>query len=305
MTTEKKKIAIVGAGPVGCAFAVNLVKAGHEITIVGRGQRLARLRTNGGVITKKSEKATAISKTPVVVVESLDTAQPWDLILLTITEHQFDEQLFSTLKACPSSIEILFMFNTFASLERYFDVLGKKRCIMGFPAIIASFHDGVLLHKFVNFGQSTIVSSPEWRSVFSSAGIKCVYEPDMQSWLRTHAVVAVGIMSVAVTAAKRKSGTTWTEANLSAEAAREGLKLVLKLGNSITPRIIYYLCVGAPSFVPTSLLWVLTRVPSVRNNPQALPQWEQEMIGLADSIIAAAPSKDDVRVVTQLRRKYV
>ena len=304
MAVEKKKIAIIGAGPVGCAFAVHLVKAGHDVTIVGRGQRLANLEKNGGVLAKKSEKATEVTKTPVNAVGSLDTAQPWDLVLLTITEHQFDEKLFATLKACPKTTEILFMFNTFASLDKYFDVLGKERCIMGFPAIMASFYDGALVHQFVSFGQITIISSPEWRSVFSSAGITCVHEPDMQSWLRTHAAVALGFMSSIVAAAKRKSGVTLAEAQLSAGAAREGLALVKKLGNDITPRYIYYLAVASPGFVLVGLLWILTRIPGVRNNPQ-VPIWEKEMVGLAESIIEAAPSDDDVRVVSQLRSKYV
>jgi len=305
MAAEKRNVAIIGAGPVGCAFAVHLVKAGHDATIVGRGQRLANLEKNGGILTKKSEKATEISMTPVKAVGSLDTAQPWDLVLLTITEHQFDEPLFATLKACPQTTGFLFMFNTFASLDKYFDVLGKERCIMGFPAIAASFYDGALVHQFYGFGQITIISSPEWRSIFSSAGITCVHEPDMQSWLSTHAAMAVGIMSAAVAAAKRKSGVTWGEAQLSAGAAREGLALVKKLGNSITPRFIYYVGVAAPSFVLTWLLWVLTKVPTVRNNPQVLPNWEREMLGLAESIVGAAPSDDDVRLISQLRSKYV
>ena len=302
---ERKKIAIIGAGPVGCAFAVHLVKAGHEVTIVGRGQRLASLQANGGVLTKKSEKAMEISKTSVVANGSLDTAQRWDLVLLTITEHQFDERLFATLKRCPKSTEILFMFNTFASLDGYFDVLGKERCIMGFPAIMASFYDGALVEQFLNFGQITIVSSREWRSIFSSAGIKCVHEPDMQSWLRTHAVVVMAVMSAVVAAANRKSGATWAEVNLSAGAAKQGVVLVQKLGNVVTPKLIYYLVFMAPSFVLAVLLWVLTRVPSVRNNPQVLPKWKPEMLGLAESIVAAAPSKDDVRLISQLRAKYV
>lgn len=304
MSVERRKIAIVGAGPVGCAFAVHLVKAGHDVTIIGRGQRLANLKKNGGVLAKKSEKATEISNTPVKAVESLDPAQPWDLVLLTITEHQFDEPLFVALKACPQTTEILFMFNTFASLDKYFDALGKERCIMGFPAIMASFHDGALVHKIISFGQITIISSPKWRSIFTSAGIKCVHESDMQSWLRTHAAMVVGVMSVVVAAAERKSGVTWAEAQRSAGAAREGLQLAKKLGNSVTPKLIQYLGITAPSFVLAGLLWILTRVPSMRNNPQ-VPNWRQEMLGLMASMIAAAPSDDDVRLVTQLRSKYV
>ncbi|OAP58689.1 hypothetical protein AYL99_07779 [Fonsecaea erecta] len=304
MATEKKRVAIIGAGPVGCAFALHLVKAGHEVTIVGRGQRLATLQENGGVLAKKSAKSTEISKTPVKAVGSLDTSQPWDLILLTITEHQFDDQLYATLKACPRRSEILFMFNTFASLDKYFDVLGKERCIMGFPAIMASFYEGALVHQFMSFGQITIVSSPEWRSIFSAAGIPCVHEPDMQSWLRTHAVLVVGILSAIVAASKKKSGLTWAEAGLRTGAAREGFQLVMKLGNNITPRFLYYVVVAAPSFVFTGLIWVLTRVPSMRNNPQ-VPNWEREFLGLAESIIGAAPAEDDVRLIRQLRSKFI
>ena len=304
MATDKKKIAIIGAGPVGCAFAVHLVKAGHEVTIVGRGQRLAALQENGGVLAKKSEKATEITKTPVKAVSSLDTTQAarWDLVLLTITEHQFDDRLLATLQACPDSTQILFMFNTFASLDRYLDVLGKERCIMGFPAVMASFYDGALVHKFLGFGQVTIVSAPEWRTLFAAAGIPCVHEPDMQSWLRTHAAIAVGIMSAAVAASKKKSGVTWAEAGLSAGAAREGLRLVMKLGNRVTPRALYYLGVAAPNFVLTGFVWALSRVPSMRDNPQ-VANWEREFLGLAESIIAAAPSEDDVRLIRQLKAK--
>jgi len=305
MPAEKKKIAIVGAGPVGCGFAIQLVEAGHDVTIVGRGERLANLQKNGGILAKKSEKATEFTNTPVKAVNSLDTTQAWDLVLLTITQHQFDEPLFTTLKACPKTTEILFMFNTFASLDHYFDILGKERCIMGFPAIMAQFFNGVLVYKFLSFGQITIVSSSEWRTVFTSARITCVHEADMQSWLRTHAAMVVGIMSAAVAAAKKKAGLTWAEASLSAGAAREGLALVTKLGNDVTPKFIYYLGVAAPSFVFTGLIWVLTRIPSIRNSPQVLPNWEREMLGMADSMIESAPSSDDVRFISQIKSKHV
>lgn len=305
MAVQKKNIAIIGAGPVGCAFAFHLVKDGHNVTIVGRGQRLVNLEKNGGIQTKKSEKSTDTSKTTVKAVASLDTSQPWDLVLLTVTEYQFDETLFTTLKACQKETEILFMFNTFASLDKYFDVLGKQRCIMGFPAITASFHDGALVHQFLSFGQITIISSPEWRSIFSSAGITCVHESDMQSWLRTHAAMVVGIMSAIVAAAEKKRGVTWTEAQLSAGAAREGFALVKKLGNTITPRFIYYLFFAAPSFVLTGLIWGITKIASIRNNSQVFPNWQREMLGLAESIIETAPSDDDVRLLLQLRSKYV
>jgi 2-dehydropantoate 2-reductase len=309
-----KKIAIIGAGPVGCAFAIQLIASGHTVTIAGRGARLVQLISNGGILSKKSEKATSITKTPVaaIPVSSLDTdtgtgtAQPWDLIILTITSHQFDDALFTTLQKVPRTTQILFMFNTFASLDRYFGPLGKERCIMGFPAIAAAFHgdDGALVYKFMSFGQISIISSPEWRAVFSAAGITCGHEPDMQSWLRSHAAIAVAVMSAAVASSRKKAGLSWAEARRSAGAAREGLALVRKLENEVTPKVVKYLGVKAPGFVLTGLIWGLTRVPMLRNSPQ-VPNWEREMLGLVDSMIAAAPQDDDVRLLSELREKFV
>jgi 2-dehydropantoate 2-reductase len=306
--TNSKKIAIIGAGPVGCAFAIQLIASGHTVTIAGRGARLAQLISNGGILTKKFEKATEVTKTHVatVAVSSFDTTQPWDLIILTVTEHQFDDALFATLQKVPRTTQILFMFNTFASLDRYFEPLGKERCIMGFPAIAAAFHgdEGALVYKFMSFGQISIISSPEWRAVFSTAGITCGHEPDMQSWLRSHAAIAVAVMSAAVASSRKKAGLSWAEARRSAGAAREGLALVRKLGNEVRPKVVKYLVVKAPGFVLTGLIWGLTRVPMLRNNPQ-VPNWEREMLGLVDSMIAAAPRDDDVRLLRELREKYV
>jgi 2-dehydropantoate 2-reductase len=267
MVAETKQIAIVGAGPVGCAFAIHLVKAGHDVTILGRGQRLANLQKNGGVLAKKSEKATEISKTTVKAVASLDNTQPWDLIILTVTEAQCDESLLTTLQVF-SKAKIMFMFNTFAALDKYYEYLGEERCIIGFPSINAAFYDGALVHQFLSSGQITLVSSHEWRVIFSSAGIKCGYESDMQSWLRTHAAIVIGIQSACVTASRRKAGISWAQAQVSADAAREGLRLVQKLGNKIMPRLIYYLGVAAPEFVLTGVMWFVTRLSFMRNNPQ-------------------------------------
>jgi len=44
------KIAVVGAGPVGTAFAARLVVAGHDVTLVARSARLDALTKDGGAV---------------------------------------------------------------------------------------------------------------------------------------------------------------------------------------------------------------------------------------------------------------
>lgn len=41
------RIAVLGAGVIGSVYAARLADAGHRVTLVARGRRLKRLRTNG------------------------------------------------------------------------------------------------------------------------------------------------------------------------------------------------------------------------------------------------------------------
>ena len=45
------RIGIIGAGAVGTYFGASLVKAGHEVTVLARGEALDRLRSRGLSVT--------------------------------------------------------------------------------------------------------------------------------------------------------------------------------------------------------------------------------------------------------------
>lgn len=48
------RIAIVGAGAIGCFLAARLKDAGHTITLVGRGEQVAAIRRNGLVLIEQN-----------------------------------------------------------------------------------------------------------------------------------------------------------------------------------------------------------------------------------------------------------
>jgi 2-dehydropantoate 2-reductase len=50
-----RKIAIVGVGAVGSTWAVRLAQAGHEVTLVARGSRLARLQQDSNAIYSRGK----------------------------------------------------------------------------------------------------------------------------------------------------------------------------------------------------------------------------------------------------------
>jgi 2-dehydropantoate 2-reductase len=132
--------------------------------------------------------------------------------------------------------------------------------------------------------QKTIVTEARWVELFTSVGIATDVEPDMQSWLRTHAVGVVVLMSMAVTAYQRGAGLAFAEATSYARALREGLELVAQLGNRATPGAMRLLRV-LPLTVVASLQFVLSRTGLLKTIGVIGPD---EPRALADVMLAAS-----------------
>ena len=222
-------------------------------------------------------------------------------MLVTVLAHQLDDALTAKLKACAPSTTVMFMFNTFRSLEGLRSAVVASRCVFGFPGIMASFTaEGALDHKFFSSGQRTIVSDDKWRAVFEGAGIPCDVERDMESWLHTHAIMFIAFSAVLAPAAARDAGVPWSDASRAARVLREGCALVRKLGFRVTPRLVAWL-EALPSLTAFSL-WAMTRFTSVRAFAKAVGT--REFVALMDDVIAAAPSPDDVAVIRGVRSKF-
>ncbi|MGK4008057.1 2-dehydropantoate 2-reductase N-terminal domain-containing protein [Sorangium sp. So ce1036] len=273
------KIAVVGPGRIGSTFAFQLARAGHEVTVVARGQRLEQLRRDGAIVSAAGTRAA------VRVSAALDAATAWDLVLVTVLEPQVDAVLPALTASAAKTV--MFMFNTFGPLGRLRDAVGSARFAFGFPAIVASLDDGKLTSTIVTRGLLTTVTDGTWAKVFSDAGIPAVVHPDMESWLRTHAALVVPVMVVGVMAHARQAGVSWTEAMTLARAMEEGFRLVRQLGNTITPEPV-----AALSRVPTpgvaTFLWTLSRVAAIRKAGAAGPG---ELRALIDAMAAAAPGE--------------
>lgn len=76
------KIAILGTGAIGSAFAYQLSKAGHDVTAIARGAREQQLRADRAIVLVTGER------TPVEVVGQLDPTKPYDLVLVTVLAPQ-------------------------------------------------------------------------------------------------------------------------------------------------------------------------------------------------------------------------
>lgn len=273
------KIAIVGPGGIGSTFAFQLSQAGHEITVVARGKRLERLQQDGAIVNTQGEHAS------VSVTAALDENTPWDLVLVTVLITQVDAVL--PVLSASAAKTVMFMFNTFESLERLREAVGASRFAFGFPAIMASIEDGRLTSKIYGRGQLTTVTDAAWGKVFAEASVPTVTHADMESWLRSHAALVVPVMSVTVMSHARQAGVSWAEAMHLARAMTEGFRLVRKLGNVITPAPAIVL-----SYLPTGLvaviLWGVSRLKGVRKAGRVGPG---EPRALIDAMSNAAPGR--------------
>ncbi|MEV6562839.1 2-dehydropantoate 2-reductase N-terminal domain-containing protein [Nocardia sp. NPDC051756] len=272
------RVAVIGPGGIGSAFAFQLARAGHDVTVIARGTRLRDLRRDEAIVTTTGERAA------VQVADELNTTTPWDLVLVTVLASQADV-LLPRLADCAAHT-IMFMFNTFQPLDRLSDAVGVQRTVFGFPAIMAGLEDGRLSSTIFRRGAVTTVSDDRWVKVFSAAGIPSSAHPDMQSWLRTHAAVAVPMMLAGNSVHQHGRGMNRRDSLELARALHEGLNLVRQLGNTLTPSPIAALP-HLPTPILASLLWALTRLPAFIKATSTAP--DGEAAALIDEMNYAAP----------------
>lgn len=283
---ERMKIAILGPGAIGSTFAWKLSKAGHEVTVVARGARLAWLEKERAVVTGAGERAS------VEVAAVLDTAVAWDLVLVTVLAPQV-EAVLDTLGRSRAK-HVMFMFNTFDPIEPLRDAVGSERFAFGFPMGVFTLLVDNKIYPQVRSG--TTVSDPRLARVFTEAGVPTVVERDMQSWLRSHAALVVPLMSIGVVVHARGRGVTWREATAQARAFVAGFAIVRSFGHPILPASVAAFA-GLPAVLVAALLWALSRTKMLRDLG-ALGSAEPRMLidmmaarapGLAEPLLAVRP----------------
>jgi 2-dehydropantoate 2-reductase len=281
------RVAVVGMGGIGSTFAFQLSRAGHDVTAIARGKRLEQLQADAAVVMTDGQRA------PVEVAAALDDTTAWDLVLVTVLASQVGA-LLPALAESPAKT-VMFMFNTFESLEPLREAVGRGRFAFGFPAVLANVNDGKLTSTIVRSGMLTTVSDDGWAKVLGDAGVPAVVHADMESWLRTHAAFIVPFMCVTWLAHQRHAGISWRQALEHARAMDEGFHLVRKLGNVVTPAAMAAVS-RMPRAMVATLLWTATRVPSLRQAGAAGPGEPRTLIDMMRAAAAdLAPALSAIR----------
>lgn len=190
------KLLVYGAGVTGSLFAVRMHEAGHDVSLLARGERLVTLRRHG--VGLAVENGPAVRRIPVPVVEH--PAGGYDLTAVFVRAHQVD----AVLQALAGfEGDVLFLLNWAAGAEPLGAVIGHERVLLGFPADGGTMDGDVVRYRAPSLmtrlasmpiGEPGGRTSPRLERIlrtFRAAGIRAKAEPRMDAWLKTHAAFAV------------------------------------------------------------------------------------------------------------------
>ncbi|WP_329129191.1 ketopantoate reductase family protein [Streptomyces sp. NBC_01476] len=190
------KLLVYGAGVLGSLFSARLYEAGHDVSLLARGERLAALRRHG--VQLAEENSPAVRRVPVPVVEH--PAGGYDLIAVFVRTHQVDAVLESL---AGLEDDVLFLHNWAAGAQPLGAVIGHERVLLGFPAAGGTMDGDVVRHRATGFMTRRVampIGEPDGRTTprleriveaFRTTGINARAEPRMDAWLRTHAAFEV------------------------------------------------------------------------------------------------------------------
>ena len=308
------RILFYGAGVLGSLYAARLQEAGHDVSVLARGRRLAELREHGIVLVDAlTGERTA---TRVEVVERLAPEDAYDLVVVIVRKNQ----LFSVLPALAENghtPDVLFMLNNASGPREMVDALGRERVLLGFP-IAGGWREGHEVRYFVPsgwlrkaqkipLGELDGGTSPRLRRImeaFQGAGFPAAASPNMNAWLKTHAsmVVPIGAAARAAGGDVRRLSRTPDALVLTARAIREHLAVLRALGVPATPGAL-----GGLGRLPESLLVPLlgrlfgteiSRIgigPHADASPDELARLARELGELSRAAGVPTPAADRLR----------
>ena len=241
------KTLIYGAGPLGSVFAARLQEAGHKVSLLARGQRLADLQEYGVVLVDVQTKKQTVTR--VNVIEELKPDDAYDLVLVIMRKNRALE-ILPTLAANQHTPNVLFLMNNAAGPEELVKALGRAGAD-GLsdggrlpPGARGSLPGGREPGKkaMIPIGEADGRITPRLQQVgrilASMHGFDAELRTDMDAWLKTHVALLMPSLAPAMRAAGRdnvRMAHTRDAIVLAIRAIRGGFCCVAGAGRSACP----------------------------------------------------------------------
>jgi len=245
------KILVYGAGPLGSLFTARLLEAGHEVSLLARGQRLDDLREYGLVLADTQTERETVAHPR--LVEHLTPEDAYDWVLVIMRKNRALE-ILPILAANRHTPNVLFLMNNAAGPGELVSALGAERVLMGFP-MSAGYRRGHVIHYLMGAkeGKDAMIPIGEvdgritprlqeaGRMLASMPGFDADLRTDMNAWLKCHVALLMPSLAPAMRAAGRdnvRMSKTRDAMVLALRAIQEGFCILRALGYPIVPESI-------------------------------------------------------------------
>jgi 2-dehydropantoate 2-reductase len=296
---------------LGSLYAAKLRQAGHDVSILARGQRLADLQASGIVL---EEARTGVrTSTPVDVVDRLEPRDAYDVVLVIVRKDQLPSVL-PIVGANRGTPTVLFMVNNASGPEALTQAVGRERVLLGFAgaggtreADVVRYHILPAWQQATTLGELDGKRTPRLEQIAAAlrqSGFPTALSARMDAWLTTHvvwtcpaahALYMVGGSNDAL-ARTRDAVVLWVR------AVREGYRAMRRLGMPITPAILrVFEVIPEPLFVaflrrlldtPTAELVIARHANTARAE---YVQLGNEFLALAQRAGVPTPAFDRLR----------
>ncbi|MCP4203438.1 MAG: ketopantoate reductase family protein [bacterium] len=302
------RILVYGAGCLGSLYAALLTESRQEVTILARGERLARIQSHGIELTEgKSGHALDVR---VPAIEVLDPADVFDLVLVVLPRHRVGEVLPALGRS--DCRNVLFLGNNASGPGELVDALGPERVLLGFPGAAAVHARDRIRYLILSrreqpttLGELNGGRTPRLRAIadtLSSAGFPTATSANVDAWLKTHAAEVSPTANAFYLAAgdHRRLARTPDGVLLMLRAIRELYACLNRLEVPITPaahRVFQWLPESVLQSIMKRMLASETTAIKVGHALEARDEWRviaKELRVLAASAELPTPAYDQL-----------
>lgn len=173
------KIAVVGAGAIGCFFGGLLARKNIDVTFVGRGRTLERLQKHDLIV--KSIRGDFSLPVKVVDAEHLQKEDNYDFILLAVKSTALDNVIPELQTLSGPRTEIVCLLNGIGNEEKLAAIFGDDHVVGGSAFISIIREDpGIVNHV----GEGTLAIG-EWKKGRDSKSLDSLAEVFRDSGIKT------------------------------------------------------------------------------------------------------------------------
>ncbi|MBU1081490.1 MAG: hypothetical protein KKB59_13485 [Spirochaetes bacterium] len=240
------RICVFGAGVIGSLYAGRLAAAGHELTVVARGDRLASIEREGIVL--EDEPSGERLAVRVEAAPGLDPERSWDVVIVALRKDQLSSAL-PELAANRVTPRFVSMINSADGSRSLAAAVGEARLSLGFPGAGGSRRqDGTVLYRIVSgavqkttFGELRGPPGPavlELAAAAGRAGFPVALSGRMDAWQKTHVAMVSPLANAVYASSGDLPALSRDRAilGLTIDAVREGMAVLRSLGIEPEPR---------------------------------------------------------------------